>query len=106
MAETHKTASKECIGSRDNRNTNPKIVEGVTRPWWWGTDSSPIPIPNEAQKISWCVAAGVDYHDYENLKEMADRINQAVKLRRQAAYPAPKKYIPLWMQALLKRFHL
>ncbi len=106
MAEAHKKASKECIGSRDNRNTNPKIVEGVSRPYWWGTDIAPIPMPNEAQKISWCKAAGVSYQPNESLRSMANRIDTAVRLRRKAAYPAPKSILPTWLQSTLRRLRL
>ena len=92
--------TSKCAGSRPSRA--PKIVNGVTRPWYWGTADAEKQGISVQQMTSWCKASGVPYIAEEPVRSAMTRIDRATLLRRSLAYKGPQHALSPFQWLLAK----
>jgi len=92
--------TSKCAGSRPSRA--PKIVNGVTRPWYWGTADAEKQGITTQQMTSWCKASGVPYIAGEPVRSAMHRMNYAELLRQKLSYKGPQHTLSPFQWLLAK----
>ena len=92
--------TSKCAGSRPSRA--PKIVNGVTRPWYWGTADAEKQGISVQQITSWCKASGVPYIAGEPVRSAMFRMDYAEHLRQKLSCKGPQHTLSLFRWLLAK----
>ena len=95
-------ATKRCVERTRRINTGNKLVQGVWRPWYWGTKYARDQDIKEDEIKLWCKEAGVVYKMGEDVVETMHRIDLATKMSKELAYPNKNSLLEEW-KSLIRR---
>lgn len=79
--------TSKCASSK--QSIMPKLVCGISRPWWWGTVFAKTHPVSQAQWKSWCAEVGVEYRCPEDIIDTMRRIGAAALIKYKAAKKIP-----------------